>query len=104
MVKIARCFTVDDKVYTLGKAKGLNLSEAAEFGLRSALKMCEIQKKAGKMDTRIKDALACLSQNQIDRCFSDLRKDPKKAEKWVRIIKNVSDEEMSREEIVKVFT
>ncbi|GAG88477.1 unnamed protein product [marine sediment metagenome] len=103
MVKIARCFTVDDEAYKKARGKHINISEAAEFGIRSALKMDDADAKAEKMDTRIKDGIACMSDRQITKCYADIAKSHLEAKRWVRIIKYISGKTLSEAEIVKVF-
>ena len=103
MVKIARCLTIEHDVYEQARKKHINISAAAEFGIRSALNMKEIDDKVKDMNDRVKSAIISLSDDRISRCRADLKHSKSFANKWIKIIENISGEKLSRDEIIEVF-
>lgn len=103
MSKIARLVTIDVQVYQAARMRGINLSDAAEQGIRSAICMDKIEEKAKACSPAMEKALSLMTASDKARAPIVLSECPGKASAWKRRIKNLTNMDVSEDEILKVF-
>lgn len=103
MARIARLFTVDVEVYEEARRKGINLSEAAELGLRSVIRMEDVREKAKKYSVAMQKLLREITDEDMRKCQEAIKRDTQFSIGWRRIFKNKYECDVTREEINKVF-
>ena len=102
MSKIARLFTVDVKIYEAARRRGINMSDAAEQGMRSALDMRDVEKKAEGMSDAFKRAWELLSDEDRRQCVSAMQRNPNYAHGQKKKIKNLTGVDVSEDELKKL--
>jgi len=103
MSKIARLFTIDYEVYDEARRQGINLSEAAEFGIRSMIAMEDVREKAGSYSPEMQKLLGEITPEDIRKCQESVKRDILFAKGWKRAFEKNYGVEVTQKEIIKVF-
>ncbi len=107
MSRIARCVTIDQDVYKKAQARNINISDAAEQGIRSRLNMEqvkeEVKKETKRYSRQIKDLLEIISDEDLAKIREAITRNVEFSKGWQRILKDKYGVTVSRTEIIKVF-
>ena len=103
MSKISRAFTVCNEVYEAARTQGINMSQAAEDGIRSRLSMAEIEEHKDELSTKMQEALELMTDSERAKCMEALSRNLSFASGWKRRIKNTTGIIVGEQEIIKVF-
>lgn len=99
--------TIDEEVYKEAQRRNINISDAAELGIRQRLNMEEIkedmEKRAKKYSKKAQELLEIIEPEDLAKCKEAVSRDPEFSRGWQRILKDKYGVELSRTEIIKVF-
>lgn len=101
MVKISRSFTVDVEIYMKARSKGINLSEAAEWGIMNMANIKDLEGRK-KTDSMVA-ALELMSDGDKESCMSCVGRDPGFSKGWKNRIKTLTGINVTETEIIEVF-
>ena len=103
MAKTHTTITLDPDVQREAVERRINISEAAEQGIRRAIGMDEIEEKKETLSPKMKEALEMMTDSEKEKAFECVGRDTKFARGWKRRIKIATGINVSEEEIIKVF-